>query len=70
MIFEIGLILNKLIHIYFNLNRNLTLIKNLILIQENYWVKDNLELLKNVKVNMIHYAMQSNLSNRIREQWI
>jgi len=70
MIFEIGLILNKLIHIYFNLNRNLTLIKNLILIQENYWVKDNLELLKNVKVNMIHYAMQSNLSNKIREQWI
>ena len=34
--------------------------KNLIFVQENYWVKGNLEQLKNVKVNQIINIMQLN----------
>ena len=37
---------------------------------ENYQVKDSMEQLKNVKVNLINNIMQLNLLNKIKEKWI
>ena len=49
---------NKLMNNYINLKIKLNLIKNLILKKDKYQDKDLLELLKNVKVNLIKYFMQ------------
>ena len=53
-------IFNKSVSIYFNLNLNMILLKNLIFNLESFQVKDNLELLKNAKVNQILNIMQLN----------
>ena len=68
--FKNELILIKSINIYFSLKLNMILKKNLILNQESFQVKGNLELLKNVRVNQIYYIMQLNLLNKVEEHWI
>ena len=68
--FQNELKLVKLINFYFNLKPDLILMNNSIFNMENYQVKDSMEQLKNVKVNLINNIMQLNLLNKIKEKWI
>ena len=46
------------------------LIMNLILKKVNFWVKELLELLKNVKVKLIINIMQLNIQNNLKDKLI